>query len=178
MHRQLTITTGKALAHDADGKLRNMHVQARACVFGAQFLQPADPGNEAYRSNIESAISIAKKEREGWCAIKTQAFPDGDFVGAGKAAMFISGLYMELDHFTAALAWCVQAARDFRKTSSTYDNHVNTNMDLSCCTLRTKETCTTSSVPSTAGLRVRLKAKNRKAVKRAFSRILNFKSFY
>ena len=126
----MTITTGKALAHDADERLRNMHVQARACVFGAQFLQPADPSNEAYRSNIESAIGIAKKEREGWCAIKTQAFPDGDFVGAGKAAMFISGLYMELDHFTAALTWCVQAARDFRKASSTYDNHVNTNMDF------------------------------------------------
>lgn len=130
MHRETTVFCGKALAHDADGKLYNMQVQARACVFGAQFLQPPDPSNPVYRSNMERAIAIAKNEREGWCAIKTQAFPDGDYVGAGKASMFISGLHMELDEFMAALRWCVQAARDFRKASSAYDTLLNANVDF------------------------------------------------
>lgn len=114
----MTVSTGKALEHDADGKLRNMQVQSRARVFGAQFETPADPSNPKYTASIESAISITKQEREGWNGVKTEAFPSGDFVGAGKAAMYISGLYMELDDFNQALAWCVQAARDFRKGSS------------------------------------------------------------
>jgi hypothetical protein len=44
VHRQLVVPRNvKPLHHDAGGKVSDLHVEAMAVVFGAQFLSPADP---------------------------------------------------------------------------------------------------------------------------------------
>jgi hypothetical protein len=106
----------RALPHDADGRLLRLQKQARAIVFGAQFLRPPSPSNLVYRTSIEKAIEITKQEHAGWL-ITTQSMPAGDCAGASRASMRISGLYVELDNFEAAIAWCSRARREFRKHS-------------------------------------------------------------
>jgi len=130
IHRNMSMSQNTVpLTQDKNGKLLKMQIAARATVFGAQFLRPPSPSNEVYRMSINKAIDITKKEREGWLQIDDEAFPDGDWEGAGKASMSISGFYLEIDELEAAITWCVRARKDFCKHCS--DNNVTeSNLDF------------------------------------------------
>jgi hypothetical protein len=110
VHRQMLLPQNvKPLPHDAGGKLSDLHVEAMAMVFGAQFLRPADPSNQAYVWALERAIACTKTAREGWLAVRTEALPAGDKEGAGKAAVALAGFALELDKFGDALRWLARA---------------------------------------------------------------------
>ena len=102
----------KPLAHDKGGELRQLHVQAKAIVFGAQHLKPADPSNPAYVSKLERAIACCEKERAGWLAVRTEEMPAGDKEGAGKCCVVLSGFALELDKFGDALRWLARARKE------------------------------------------------------------------
>jgi hypothetical protein len=110
----MLVSQGRRLQHDEGGVLQAMQINARAKVFGAQFLRPADPSNPAYCAAIEEAIDITAGEMLGWLEIRTEAMPAGDLEGAGSAALALSSFYMELDLFGGALFSLVTARRHFR----------------------------------------------------------------
>ncbi len=113
VHRALLVPQGlKPLAHDEGGKLRELHVQAMAMVFGAQSMQPADPSNPAYVSKVERAIACCEKERAGWLAVRTEEMPAGDKEGAGKSCVALAGFALELDKFGDALRWLMRARKE------------------------------------------------------------------
>jgi hypothetical protein len=101
-----------SLPHDPGGKLSDLHVEAVAMVFGAQFLKPADPSNQCYVWAFERAIVCTKNAREGWLSVRTESLPDGDKESAGKAAVALSGFALELDKFGDALRWLVRARKE------------------------------------------------------------------
>ena len=113
VHRAMLVPQAlKPLAHDKDGELRQLHVQAMAIVFGAQNLNPADPSNPAYVSKLERAIACCEKERAGWLAVRTEEMPAGDKEGAGKCCVVLSGFALELDKFGDALRWLARARKE------------------------------------------------------------------
>jgi hypothetical protein len=113
VHRALLVPqASKPLAHDEGGKLRELHVQAMAVVFGAQSMQPADPSNPAYVSAVERAIACCEKERAGWLAVRTKEMPEGDREGAGKSSVALAGFALELDKFGDALRWLARARKE------------------------------------------------------------------
>ena len=113
VHRQMLLPQNmEPLAHDVGGKLRDLHVKAMAVVFGAQFLNPADPSNPAYVSKLERAIALVEQERTGWLQVRTADFPAGDVEGAGKAAMALAGFALELDRIGDALRWLTKARKE------------------------------------------------------------------
>jgi hypothetical protein len=102
----------KQLAHDEGGKLRELHVQAMAVVFGAQSMHPADPSNPAYVSAVERAIACCEKERAGWLAVRTEEMTAGDKEAAGKSAVALAGFALELDRLGDALRWLSKARKE------------------------------------------------------------------
>jgi hypothetical protein len=113
VHRQMLLPQNmEPLAHDVGGKLRDLHVKAMAVVFGAQFLNPADPSNPAYVSKLERAIALVEQERTGWLQVRTADFPAGDVEGAGKAAMALAAFALELDRLEDALRWLARAEHE------------------------------------------------------------------
>jgi len=113
VHREMLLPQNvKPLPHDAGGKLSDMHVEAMAMVFGAQFMHPADPSNPAYVWALERAIAVTKTAREGWLAVRTEALPAGDTEGAGKAAVALAGFALELDNLSDALRWLARARKE------------------------------------------------------------------
>ena len=99
-------------AHDAGGKLTQLQVKAKAVVFGAQHLKPADPRNPAYVSAVERAIACTEDEHAGWLAVRTEAMPAGDKERAGNAAFGLAAFALELDKFGDALRWLVRARKE------------------------------------------------------------------
>jgi hypothetical protein len=73
--RVLTTNTNTAAdaddLHDPGGKLHELHVQAMAVVFVAQFLRSADPSNAQYVCAVQKGISCMEQERTGWLAVRT-----------------------------------------------------------------------------------------------------------
>ena len=112
------------LPHDTGGKLSDLHVEALAIVFGAQFLRPADPTNPAYVRALERSIMCTKNARAGWLAVRTEAMPAGDKEGAGKAAMALAGFALELDRFGAAMRWLTAARKEL---GPAYEDEVERN---------------------------------------------------
>lgn len=113
VHRQMLLPRGvKPLPHDAGGKLSDLHVEALAMVFGAQFMSPADPSNPSYVWALERAIACTKNARAGWLAVRTEALPAGDAEGAGKAAVALAGFALELDHLGDAIRWLTRARKE------------------------------------------------------------------
>jgi len=115
------------LAHDVGGKLRDLHLDAMARMFGAQFLKPADPSNPAYVRAVEAAIACLHKARAGWLLVRTEEFPAGDVKGAGTAAMALAGFALELDRIGDALRWLVRAKHELGKQHA---SAVKQNMDF------------------------------------------------
>ena len=113
VHRQLVVPQKiKPLAHDVGGKLSDLHVEAMAVVFGAQFLRPADPSNAAYVRAVERAIACTENARAGWLAVRTPQMPAGDREGAGKSAVALAGFALELDRLGDALRWLSKARKE------------------------------------------------------------------
>ncbi len=113
VHRHMLLPRDvKPLPHDVGGKLSDLHVEALAMVFGAQFLGPADPSNPAYVWALERAITCTKSARAGWLAVRTEALPAGDVEGAGKAAVALAGFYLELDRLGEAMSWLACARKE------------------------------------------------------------------
>ncbi len=113
IHRNMLLPKDvKSLPHDAGCKLSDLHVEAVAMVFGAQFMKPADPSNRSYVWAFERAIACTKSAREGWLAVRTETLPAGDKESAGKAAVALSGFALELDEFGDALRWLVRARKE------------------------------------------------------------------
>jgi sugar phosphate isomerase/epimerase len=113
VHRQLVVPQKiKPLPHDVGGKLSDLHVEAMAVVFGAQFLRPANPSNAAYVRAVERAIACTENARAGWLAVRTPQMPAGDREGAGKSAVALAGFALELDRLGDALRWLSKARKE------------------------------------------------------------------
>jgi len=128
VHRQMLVPQDmQPLPHDVGGKLRDLHLDAMARMFGAQFLKPADPTNPAYVCAVEAAIAGLQKARAGWLEVRTADFPAGDVEGAGKAAMALAGFALELDRMGDALRWLVRAEHELGEEHQT---SVEQNLDF------------------------------------------------
>jgi len=127
VHRQMSVQQAmQPLAHDVDGKLRDLHLDAMARMFGAQFLKPANPTNPAYVRAVEAAIACLLKERAGWLQVRSAEFPAGDVVGAGTSAMALAGFALELDRMGDALRWLARAEQELgEKHKSEVEQNMN-----------------------------------------------------
>jgi hypothetical protein len=113
VHRGVVVPQGVTpLAHDPEGTMSELHLEALSMLFWAQFLVPADPSNPTYLRAVERAIACTEDARAGWLAVRTEAMPAGDREGAGKAAVALAGFALELDRFGAALRWLTVARRE------------------------------------------------------------------
>ena len=106
VHRMLLVPkVTQALPHDPDGKLVAMHVKAMSIVWGAQFLQPADPSNAQYVGAVERAMVLMEDARKSWLEC-------GDMHRAGNASAVRAGFALELDRFGDALRWLARARKE------------------------------------------------------------------
>jgi hypothetical protein len=128
VHRQMLLPQNmEPLAHDVGGKLRDLHLDAMARMFGAQFLKPANPTNPEYVRAVEGAIACLYKARAGWLQVRTAEFPAGDVEGAGKEAMALAGFALELDRLGDALRWLTRAEHELGEEHKSAVEH---NMDF------------------------------------------------
>jgi len=115
------------LQHDVGGQLRDLHMDAMARMFGAQFLKPANPSNPEYVRAVEGSIACLHKARSGWLQVRTAELPAGDVEGAGKAAMALAGFALELDRLGDALRWLARAEHELGEE---HESAVEQNMDF------------------------------------------------
>jgi hypothetical protein len=92
------------LSHDPGGQLLKMGMAGSRCLVQAQ-----DVGGEERSSLLEQALELRLKERNGWLAVRTPEHPDGDRLGAAKAAFGIGTIYLKMLAIEHAREWTQRA---------------------------------------------------------------------
>jgi hypothetical protein len=93
--------------HDPGGELLQMGLAGSKCLFDAQNVDGA-----ACRLLLEQALELRLKERNGWLAVRTPELPNGDRMGAAKAALGIGTIYLKMLDIEQAREWTQRACAE------------------------------------------------------------------
>lgn len=136
---------GGPLPHDPDGKLLRMGLEASAMWADVVTLPTSDPKRkEVY----EKVTAMRLEEKEGWRAVRTKEFPQGDLVGVAKASLVIACLKLEQGEIEEGSKWLEIAL------SEVPENNFNVRF-LICFNMAVLESmqnaCSASSTPVSSG---------------------------